>query len=566
MNAQPAETQPDTLPVKGLAGLLALSSLLQYLSFFPINWGFLGWFALVPFLWTVRVPQSPRAGWIIWAVSFCQYLASLRWMMVADERMIATWVLLAWWCSLFPWAAWKLLRVLDRKTGLPLAFMVPLVWIPLEHARAYLLTGFPWYYLAHTQHDSVALLQTADFAGTQFLSALVAMWNGWLADLSLRANHKAVPGAVHRVNRPLLAINGAIVLALTAFGLAYGNWRIKQVDGTTKPGPLLVAMQANHPQSARNDAAYFENIWQEYKVMLARAKRFEPDLIIWPETSFPFEIPVRWGQDGPLLGRRKNDEKDPEFSGPAQLLGSGVVVLKDDKPYRRHNSSLFQDFKNGLVRRYDKIHRVPFGEYLPLKGIIPGMELLSPYEFDYSITAGDGFPRFPLETAQGEKYTFSTLICYEDSDFGLARQAAGADGLPPPDFLVNQSNDGWFKGTEEHEQHLAVARFRSVETRKALVRSVNMGVTAVVSPTGRVLQPVSVEGIPDGFRVGPDSPELPTNQWKQFKSRVVLLAATVPLTTIDSPYIRWGDWLAWSVDMLLIVTLAYCLKNRLRKA
>jgi apolipoprotein N-acyltransferase len=221
MNAQPAETQPDTLPVKGLAGLLALSSLLQYLSFFPINWGFLGWFALVPFLWTVRVPQSPRAGWIIWAVSFCQYLASLRWMMVADERMIATWVLLAWWCSLFPWAAWKLLRVLDRKTGLPLAFMVPLVWIPLEHARAYLLTGFPWYYLAHTQHDSVALLQTADFAGTQFLSALVAMWNGWLADLSLRANPKAVPGAAHRVNRPLLAINGAIVLALTALSLIH---------------------------------------------------------------------------------------------------------------------------------------------------------------------------------------------------------------------------------------------------------------------------------------------------------------------------------------------------------
>ncbi|MFM8934220.1 MAG: hypothetical protein ACKOS8_20335, partial [Gemmataceae bacterium] len=130
-------------------------------------------------------PQGPKAGWIIWAVSFCQYLASLRWMMVADERMIATWILLAWWCSLFPWVAWIFLRLLERKTRLPLACSVTLLWVPLEHASAYLLTGFPWYYLAHTQHDSLALLQTADFAGTQFLSALVGMWNGWLADLLL---------------------------------------------------------------------------------------------------------------------------------------------------------------------------------------------------------------------------------------------------------------------------------------------------------------------------------------------------------------------------------------------
>jgi len=559
MNTEPRYSQQSFQPAKKLFGLLLLSATFQYLSFFPVNWGFLGWFALVPFLLVVRIPQGPKAGWIIWAVSFCQYLASLRWMMVADERMIATWILLAWWCSLFPWVAWIFLRLLERKTRLPLACSVPLVWVPLEHARAYLLTGFPWYYLAHTQHDSLALLQTADFAGTQFLSALVGMWNGWLADLLLRAKTPSNYGSLQPANRTVLAASGAIVLTLTAVGLAYGNWRIRQVESTITPGPLVVAMQADHPQSARNDASYFERIWEDYKVMLARAKRFDPDLIIWPETSFPFEIPVRWGQEGPLLGRRKDGEKDPEFSGPAQLLGSGVVILKDEKPFKRHNSSLFQDFHNGVVRRYDKIHRVPFGEYLPLKGIIPGMDLLSPYEFDYSITAGEGFTRFPLQSTRGERYTFSTLICYEDSDFWLARQAAGADGLPPPDFLVNQSNDGWFKGTEEHEQHLAVARFRSVETRKSLVRSVNMGVTAVVSPSGRVLEPSPTEGIPDGFRVGPESQGLPANQWKQFKARPVLLAAAVPLTSVESPYVGLGDWLAWSLDCLLGITLLWCL-------
>lgn len=545
-----------TLSNKKLAGLALFSSVLQYLSFFPANLGFLGWVSLVPFLLLVKAPVGRRAGWIIWVISFAQFLASLRWMMVADERMIATWILLSWWCSLFPWVAWRILRHLHGKIqDLPLAFLVPLVWVPLEHARAYLLTGFPWYYLAHTQHDSIYLLQTADFAGTQYLSLLVGMWNGWLADLLAVARPPWLGLSKSPVNRSALAFSGAIALTLLAFGLAYGAWRNRQVLESLTPGPLVVAMQANHPQSARNDASYFENIWEDYKGMLAGAKKFAPELIIWPETSFPFEIPIQSGQDGPLLGRRRDGQKDIEFSGPAQLLGSGVVILKDEKPLRRHNSSLLQDFQRGIVKRYDKIHRVPFGEYLPLKEIIPGMALLSPYGFDYSITAGEGFTRFPLLAKNGREYSFCTLICYEDSDFYLARLAAGADGQPPPDFLINQSNDGWFKGTEEHEQHLAVARFRSVETRKSLIRAVNMGITALVDPAGRVLNPESEEGIVDGFRINIQSTLLPSSQWNRFKARPVLLAANIPLTTMVSPYISVGDWLAWTLDSILILSL-----------
>lgn len=551
------------LSYRKLAGLALFSSVLQYLSFFPANLGFLGWVSLVPFLLLVRAPVGNRAGWIIWSVSFAQFLASLRWMMVADERMIATWVLLSWWCSLFPWVAWRILRRFHGKIPeLSLTFLAPLVWVPLEHARAYLLTGFPWYYLAHTQHDSINLLQTADFAGTQYLSLLVGMWNGWFADLVALVRPTLLGLTISRVNRPVLAFGGAMALTLLALGLGYGAWRNRQVLESLTPGPLVVAMQANHPQSARNDASYFENIWEDYKGMLARAKKFEPDLIIWPETSFPFEIPVQSGQDGPLLGRRRDGQKDIEFSGPPQLLGSGVVVLKDEKPFRRHNSSLLQDFQRGIVKRYDKIHRVPFGEYLPFRDIVPGMALLSPYEFDYSITAGEGFTRFPLLSKNGREYSFCTLICYEDSDFSLARLAAGADGLPPPDFLINQSNDGWFKGTEEHEQHLAVARFRSVETRKSLIRSVNMGITAFVDPAGRVLGPESEENIADGFRVHIESSPLPPSQWNRFKARTVLLAATIPLTTMVAPYISLGDWLAWTLDFLLVLSFLATFRER----
>ena len=143
--------------------------------------------------------------------------------MVADERMIATWILLAWWCSLFPITGIHLLRLLSTHLGLPLAILAPLIWIPLEHSRAYLLTGFPWYYLAHTQHEVIPLLQTADIAGTQLLTFIVALSNGWVADLLLFIRPWFFPlSSITRKSILLATGTGGIILILLSF--AYGNW------------------------------------------------------------------------------------------------------------------------------------------------------------------------------------------------------------------------------------------------------------------------------------------------------------------------------------------------------
>ena len=109
----------------------------------------------------------------------------------------------------------------------------------------------------------------------------------------------------------------------------------------------------------------------------------------------------------------------------------------------------------------------------------------TPYEKDYSCRPGTHWTRFPLPSRQRRRtYTFACLICYEDSDPYLARQYVASE---PVNFLVNISNDGWFDGTEEHEQHLAICRFRAVEARRAMVRAVNMGISAVIDPDGRVI-------------------------------------------------------------------------------
>src|SRR5882724_6686666 len=116
------------------------------------------------------------------------------------------------------------------------------------------------------------------------------------------------------------------------------------------------------------------------------------------------------------------------------------------------------------------------------------MQVFSTYKHVYSLNCGENSTRFVLPTESGKTFRFGVVICYEDSDPLMARGYSVTDGDEPPvDFLINITNDGWFDGTEEHEQHLAISRFRAIEARRSLVRSVNMGISAVIDGNGRVV-------------------------------------------------------------------------------
>lgn len=537
-----------TPPRVSLALFLAMvGAILQYLCYFPFNWGFMGWIALVPWLTLIRLPATHLTLWILYTGSLSLNLAQLRWMTVADERMIGTWLLLAWWCSLFPIAGYFLIRMLHFRWKAPFALSVPVVWVALEYAKSFLLTGFPWYFLAHTQHAAVPLIQSADFASTQALSFLVGMVNGWVTDLVFSRLKLDQPGYG---SRSTLAVTGAATLALFAGMWGYGVWRISTLETTS--GPVVALLQGNHAQSVRNSESHFRQTWLDYKSMLVTAQNCKPDLIIWPETSFPFELPAQTDSPGPLLGQ--NDEQEI-WSGAPQLLGVNVAVYEDRKVISRHNSSMLQDFKNGIVTRYDKIHRVPFGEYIPFKDWIPAMNWLSPYDFDYSIRAGLEATRFPM-TWNDKKLAFCALLCYEDSDFAQTRWAMNTG--TPPDFWVNQSNDGWFQDTEEHAQHLATARFRTIETRRSMARAVNTGISAIIDPLGRILEPAPVAG--NVWRVKPPSETPSQGKWERFKAIDMVLVGEVPLCAAQAPYLFLGDWLAWGC--LGLLSLALILKPR----
>jgi apolipoprotein N-acyltransferase len=126
-----------------------------------------------------------------------------------------------------------------------------------------------------------------------------------------------------------------------------------------------------------------------------------------------------------------------------------------------------------------------------------------------------------VRTKDGRTFTFGCLICYEDSDPYLARQYVTSE---PVNFLVNISNDGWFDGTEEHEQHLAICRFRAIEARRAIVRSVNMGISGVIDSDGRVVA-------------------LPDPDWSKSKKTEAVVTHVVPIDNRSPLYATLGDWI-----------------------
>jgi apolipoprotein N-acyltransferase len=299
-----------------------------------------------------------------------------------------------------------------------------------------------------------------------------------------------------------------------------------------------------------------------------------PDLLVWPETSYLPDFP--WWESSPRLPlrdipdgwRRKEVEihehmrKELLKGYPLNhLLGLNSYVLTEHAKGMHYNSALLVRKNGNFAGRYDKIHRVPFGEYVPLRAWMPFLQKLTPYDFDYSIEAGEKSTRFELG-----KYRFGVLICYEDTDSRLARHYVKnePDG-PPVDFLVNISNDGWFNGTSEHDEHLAISRFRAIECRRALARAVNMGISAVIDGNGRVLQPQELPppGEPHTWKIYDDQ-EMPDAQWPSLKKTAGILLAHVPIDTRESFYARTGDWLPYGCWAVLGATMAWALVRRRR--
>ena len=513
--------------VSGLASGLAL-----WFAFPPTDWGWLAWVALAP-LFRLIVSRGSRLSVYCgaWVGGFAFWLLAIQWVRLTDPDAWFGWVAMALVLSLWWPVFLALARLAVGRLGLPLMIAAPIVWVGLEFVRAYFLTGFPWYYLAHSQHHTLALIQSADFAGALGLSFLIATVNAAWVDLLSRTTATHGPS----LSRPL-AVRLAVVAVLLASNVAYGTYRLTSAQ--FRPGPRLALIQSNLIQryKMKAEASQILAVYQHLVDSAAQASQ-RPDLIVWPETAYPYSyvtIDPELTSDAFARQAKQFSSKLTTQDWLDKLTGVSeqlhgwtnqlkVPMLVGALTYNFHrdgaskyNSAILFEPGKAVVQTYHKLHLVPFGEYVPLIETFPWLTALTPYHGPDAVVPSMSFGPAPAWFQLG-RYRLAAAICFEDTVPQVVRRFFAASESGQPDVLLNLSNDGWFRGSSEHDMHLAVSVFRAVENRVPLARAVNTGISAIIDGNGRVLAalPKLQEGI---------------------------LAQIIPLDDRVGLYSTWGDW------------------------
>jgi apolipoprotein N-acyltransferase len=571
---------------RSAALLVAVSMLLLWLSFTPVDFGFLGWIALVPLSQLLRLRVLPaRCYFVTWSVAFVWALLTLQWMRLGHPAMYLALVALAFYVALYvPAFVWLGRRSIDA--GLPLWLAVPIVWTGLEYVRSWMITGFAWYFLGHTQYRWSALIQISDITGAYGVTFLVAIVSGavavnvpasWLQRLKLSIEVDTSPVSMNRIQRWPLIIAALLVCGSLGYGL------IRHTPSQQFPaGPVFALIQGNFTPEMKHDEAEHTRRYRVYDSLTREAVMLQPDFIVWPETMFPTpersvaegvtdkqileqlprQVLQAYGNDTePLIQEWRNAEVQKHLemysqaSGAAMVIGVEARVLEHDGG-KTYNAAAVVRPDLGYSGRYDKIHRVIFGEYIPLKNIFPWLHNLTPFGSNYGIEAGDRVQMFEYGG-----YHIAPLICFEDTVSPLVRKmAAQRDSAGNGcDVLVNLTNDAWFHGSSELDQHLIIAAFRCVETRTPMVRCVNGGISTFIDGNGEIREPAEIHVAKepfDGLQVelnrveGLRDPD--TGKWRRQFSGIIF--GQVPLDSRGSLYVRFGDTFA---QLCLFTTLTF---------
>jgi apolipoprotein N-acyltransferase len=440
----------------------ALSGALLVLSFPIVNIWPLAWFFLVPLLLSIRGKKGKDSFLLGAFAGLIAYLGLIYWVVVAVHRYgdiplplaIPILLLLVLYLSLY-WGVFAFLAsYIKDKAEWVMLLALPALWVGLEFLRSFLLSGFPWALVGYSQYLNTPFVQIADITGVYGVSFLLILCNTLLFLWIVRwRGRKRVP------------LQGTIfTLVLLALTVAYGYWKIN-VPMMTEKGLQIGVAQGNIAQDIKLDRTTQKQTLTIYRTLTLQLKGQSPVLIVWPETAVPFSFPSGKALDGVV-------KTIPQEVGSYLLFGS--LYKEEEKETTYYNRAYLLSPKRRILGQYDKMHLVPFGEYVPLSSFFPFFNSLVGIG---NITPGEEVVIFELPRAK-----FGTLICFEVIFPELCRKFVrnGAD------FMVTITNDAWFGRTSAPYQHLSQATFRSIENRIWLVRAANTGISAFVDPWGRI--------------------------------------------------------------------------------
>lgn len=493
-----------------IAILSFLTILFLCLSFPPADQGYLAWIALIPWLFLIVTEERYicLSALFVGAVFFFIQLSWLR------HIAIIAWVLLSLYCSAYFLAFAFCTRFIVFRLKYPLVVVAPCIWTALEFIRSFLLSGFPWFFIGHTQYQYLPIIQVADITGVYGISFVVVTVNAGIADLiihSLSSRSKIIPplsspsqggkknlpkkkAFAERYYNCLLPgkkfiffnLACALPLALLAAILFYGFYWLKYYE--PQEGPTICMVQGNIPQDLKFESTEEDQIQilKKYSDLSMSVKGTPIDLIVWPETMMPGLLnidPELTGRKIDVLSQLTAIQLAQDLNANLLLGGIALTLVGEEQIY--FNSVYYYNREGKLLDRYDKIHLVPFGEFTPLKKYFPFLANLVPYEI--GLTPGNRWTLFHLDTLQNGSFLFGSSICYEDTVPSLIRKfkKEGAD------FMLNITNDGWFRDSAELDQHLAIMVFRAIENRICMARAANTGISSFVAPDGTIYDKLS---------------------------------------------------------------------------
>lgn len=450
------------LPRPDRSTLIALGSgLLLALSFPRLNLAPVAWVALIPLV-LVMERHPFRSGFAAGVGFFGLVLYWLNIVMTTYGQMhplfsLAAYLMLVIYLALFFGAAtWAACRLREH-LGWSIMLTLPVFWVGFEFVRSFLFSGFPWASLGYSQISLLPLVQSADLTGVYGISFLLLLSNTALAQLI----------QTRRSRQPLPWLGLGLTLLLFGANAGYGLLRLQQDLDSREQTAKVALVQGNIDQAVKWDPGYQQATVERYGELSRQVvTQSAADLIIWPESATPFYF-----QDGGSLAAQVSAVAGE--TGTALLFGSPAYEIVSSRP-RYLNSAFMLSARGEVLGRSDKIHLVPFGEYVPLGRYLPFINKLV-------VGIGDFSPGTVKPLPLGPNLV-GVLVCFEGIFPELARDYVREGSQ----LLINITNDAWFGRSSAPAQHLAMTRFRALENRIWVARAANTGISALIAPSGRL--------------------------------------------------------------------------------
>jgi apolipoprotein N-acyltransferase len=480
----------------------AASGLLLALAYPRAGLWPLAWVALAPWLAVVFAAPTPIAIIGSWLAGFA-FLAALM-----------------YWVAIFGYLPWALLASIEGlafvTTGAVVRVIAPprlprarvlavaVAWVTFEFARSVGEFGVPWGQVGHSQAPFVAFAQLAAFGGVPAASFVVVLANAAIADAITERRHG--PTAL----RPVFTV-GAVVAGAVALGGAHARLVERSLAAESNKAAVRVAIaqpslktwltvaQLNRPVTSE------EQEWElsRYARLTRQAAGAGARLIIWPESAVSGYLNCPGVTRDAVASLARKLGVWLLVGGPA-YVADPTNPLKDGAPSagREYNSAYVISPQGAIVGRYDKVHLVPFGEYVPWRSHLPLLQ-------HYQVRATDVARGASHRLLRADGVDFAPMICFESVFPEISRTEANAGARA----LIIITNDAWFLRTAAAAQHLQIGRFRAIEQGLWIARGAATGVSAFIDPLGRVTKSLGL--MQRGVLIADIRPRVPDTPYRR---------------------------------------------------